>query len=88
MGLVLSTDWQYADHDEAFQEFDEFSLSVIKGREQILQNLAPTPLEEKEAVLSQGVLSIVTRNLVTNGVPSQPDTTSTYLKYLDRLVRQ
>ena len=88
MGLVLSVDWQYAEDNEAVQEFEAFRLAVIKGREEILQNLAPDPLEEKQAVLPLGVISIIIRNLVNNGIPGQPDTTSTYLEYLDRLVRQ
>ena len=88
MGLVLSANWQHAEDNEAFQEFDAFRLAVIKGREEILQNLAPDPLEEKQVVLSLGVTSIVINNLVNNGVPGQPDTTSTYLEYLNRLVRQ
>ena len=88
MGLVLSVDWQYAKHDEAFQEFQAFRLAVIKGREEVLQNLAPDPLEGKEAILSQGIISICISNLVNNGVPGQPDTTSTYIEYLNRLVRQ
>ena len=88
MGLVMSTDWRYADNNDAFREFHDFSFAVIEGRNEILENLAPNPLEEKEAVLSLGVMSIITRNLVTNGVLGQPDTTSTYIRYLGRLVRQ
>lgn len=87
MGLVLSVDWRYAKNNEASQEFAAFRLAVIKGRKEILQNLAPHPLEEKQAVLSLGIISIVISNLVDNGIPGQPDTESTYLEYLDRLVR-
>ena len=88
MGLVLSGEWKYVGADEAYQEFEAFKLAVIKGRKEILRNLAPDPLEEKQAVLSLGVMSIVIRNLVDNGVPGQPDTASTYCEYLDHLVRQ
>lgn len=88
MGLVLSADSKYAEENEVFEEFKAFRLAVITGRKEILQNLAPGSLEEKQAVLSLGVISIVIRNLVNNGVPGQPDTTSIYLEYLDRLVRQ
>ncbi len=88
MGLVLSGDRQYARYRGAYQEFEAFELAVIKGRKEILRNLAPNPLEEKQAVLSLGVMSIVIRNLVDNGVPGQPDTASTYYEYLDHLVRQ
>ena len=88
MGLVLSLDLPYAKYNEAFGEFEAFKQAVIKGKEEILQNLAPDPVEEQQAVLSLGVISIIIRNLVNNGVPGQPDTTSIYLKYLDRLVRQ
>ena len=87
MGLVLSADWPHATEHEVFLEFDAFYSAVIKGREEILQNLAPNSLEEKQVVHSLGVMSIVIRNLVNNGVPGQPDTTSIYLEYLDRLVR-
>ena len=88
MGLVLSADRRYAKDFEKMQEFEAFRLAVIKGRNEIHQALAPDLSEEKQAVLSLGVMSIVIRNFVDNGVPSQPDTTSTYLEYLDRLVRQ
>ena len=88
MGLVLSSDRKYAEDNEAFQEFEAFRLAVIEGRKEILQNLEPDSFEEKQAVLSLGVMSIIIRNLVDNGVPGQPDTTSIYLEYLDRLVRQ
>ena len=88
MGLVLSVDWQYAEHDEAFHEFEAFRLAVIKGRLAVLQNLAPDPLEDKQAILSLGIILICISNLVNHGVPGQPDTTSTYIEYLDRLVRQ
>ena len=87
MGLVLSVDWQYAKHDEAFQEFAAFRLAVIKGRKEVLQNLAPHPLGEKQAVLSLGVISIVISNLVDDGIPGQPDIDITYLNYLNLLVR-
>ena len=87
MGLVLSTTWKSNKH-EIFHEFQLFRLAVIKGSNEILHNLAPDPLEEKQAVLSLGVISIVISNLVSNGVPGQPDTTPTYLEYLDRLVSQ
>ena len=88
MGLVLSADSKYTKEIKIFREFEAFRLAVIKGRKEILQNLAPDPMEEKQAVLSLGVISIVIRNLVNNGVPGQPDPTSIYLEYLDRLVRQ
>ena len=88
MGLVLSVDLQYAKNDEASQEFAAFRLAVIKGRKKVLQTLAPHPLEEKQAVLSLGVISIVISNLVDNGLPGQPDPKSTYLEYLGRLVRR
>ena len=88
MGLVLSVDWQYALNDEASQEFEAFRLAVVTGKKEILRNLAPDPLEEKQVVLSLGVVSIIIRNLVNNGAPGQPDTTSVYSKYLERLVRR
>lgn len=88
MGLVLSIDSRYTKNDEASQEFVAFRLAVIKGRKEILQNLAPHPLEEKQAVLALGVMSIVISNLVDNGIPGQPDTESIYLEYLNRLVRR
>ena len=88
MSLVLSVEWQYAMSDEASQEFEAFRLAVIKGKEEILRHLAPAPLEEKQVVLSLGIVSIVIRNLVNNGAPGQPDTTSVYSKYLEQLVRR
>ena len=87
MSLVLSTEW-HAKDSEPFQEFQAFRKAMKKGRDEILHNLAPDPLEEKQAVLSVGVISIVISNLVSNGIPGQPDTTSIYLEYLDRLVSQ
>ena len=88
MGLVLSADWPHATEHEVFLEFDAVNLALIKGREEILQNLAPDSLEEKQVVHSLGVMSIIIRNLVNNGVPGQPGIISIYLEYLDRLVRQ
>ena len=87
MSLVLSTDWHAKDY-EPFREFQAFIIAMNEGRDEILHNLAPDPLEEKQAVLSVGVISIFISNLVGNGIPGQPDTTSTYLEYLDRLVSQ
>ena len=88
MGLVLNIDMQNDGGYEASREFDAFRQAIIKGRRKILQELAPDPLEENQAVLSLGLMSITIGTLVNNGVPGQPDTTSTYLEYLDRLVRQ
>ena len=88
MGFVLSVDSKDSREIEIFREFEAFREAVIKGRKEILQNLAPDPMEEKQAVLSLGVISIVIRNLVNSGVPGQPDPTLIYFEYLDRLVRQ
>ena len=87
MGLVLSIDMHHGSY-EASREFEAFRQAIIKGRRDILQELAPDPLEDNQAVLSSGLMSSIIGNLVNSGVPAQADTTSTYLEYLDRLIRQ
>ena len=81
---------QRVDHHsrEADEELEACHRAVSKGREEILQSLAPDPLGEREAVLSSGVASLVVQNLVYHGVPGQPDIHSTYFEYLDQLVRR
>ena len=72
----------------AFRELDYFMTAVSRGRQEILQSLAPQPLRELEAVLPLGIASLVFNNLINHGIPGQPDIASTYFEYLDQLVRQ
>ena len=84
---------------KALDERNRFIRAMSRGREQILQSLAPQPLRELEAVLPLGIASLVVNNLVNHGVPvinnlvnhgvpNQPNVASTYSEYLNRLVRQ
>ena len=77
MGLVLSVEWQDAGEVEAYRELEVFRLAVIKGREEVLQKLAPDSLEEQDAVLSLGIMSLVIKNLLKNSLPGQSDITTT-----------
>ena len=73
---------------EAALESDYLTEAVSRGRKEILRSLAPQTLRELEAVPPFGIASLIVNNLANYGVPGQPDVTSTYLKYLDKLVRQ
>ena len=85
MFFVLSLD------DDKFNEADSelgyVITAVSRGRKEILQSLAPQPLQELEAVLPFGIASLIVKNLVNHGVPRQRDLASIYLEYLKKLVR-
>jgi len=74
-------------NDEAYKESEACRLAVSKGREETIKRLAPDSLHTREAVLPLGITSLVIKNLVDRGVPGQPDISSTYLEFLDLLVR-
>ena len=86
MALVLSVD--NGSYSAIDREFQAIRRAVAKGRDEILRSLAPNSLYELEAVLPLGITSLIVKNLVGHGVPGQPDIASTYLEYLDRLVRE
>lgn len=84
--LIMSLVQRVHHHSrEADEELKACHRAVSKGREEILQSY---PLDEREAVLSSGVASLVVQNLIYHGVSGQPDIHSTYFEYLDRLVRR
>lgn len=85
MSLVQRVDHHSREPDE---ELKACHRAVSKGREETLQSLAPDPLDERGAVLSSGVASLVVQNLVYHGVPGQPGIHSTYFEYLDQSVRR
>ena len=87
MCLVLCADDQ-SHRYEVDEEFRACKSAVIRSKEEILWSLAPNPLQEREAVLPLGITSLVAKNLVNHGVAGQPDITSTYLEYLNHLVRE
>ena len=72
---------------KASLELDYIIRAVSRGRKEILQSLAPQPLEKLEAVLPFGIASLVFHNLINHGVSGQPDVASIYLEYLKKLVR-
>lgn len=86
MCLVLSLDSRPI-YGYPYEEFEACKSVAVKGKKEILRRLAPGHLYEWEAVLTSGVTSLVVKNLVSNGVPGEPDIPSTYLEYLDQLVR-
>ena len=85
MCLVLGV---ISDYGKASEELKACKRAVSRGREEILQGLAPDPMLEREAALPLGVASLIVQNLVNHGVPRQPDVFSTYSEYLDQLVRR
>ena len=85
MCLVLGANGLYS---KAIDELKACKRAVSRGREEILQRLAPHSMNEREAALPLGVASLIVQNLVNHGVPRQPDVLSTYSEYLDQLVRR
>lgn len=86
MYFVLRTAERGPDRNLAYKQLGRCRNLVVKAGKELLRNITNTSLQEQEAALPLGIMSLIVRKLLKDVTLGQPDVCSTYYEYLKKLV--
>ena len=86
LGTLVKRDFDSKVYRLMQRELESFGTLMFKGRNELLRSMSSIPLVEREAVLPQGIMTLIIKKLSEDVTFDQPNISATYFSYYLKLV--